>query len=110
MDSIENLLVDIKESLKREFGALRQETREGSGPVGKRLDRVEATTLHVDGRLTAMSRADFQTDQQMTELMTRQHAQQQSIDDLYARQETGAVFTGLGALHLSWALNGTRYP
>jgi hypothetical protein len=39
----------------------------------------------VDGRLTAMSRADIQTDQQITELLTRQHAQQQSIDDLYAR-------------------------
>jgi hypothetical protein len=92
MDSIENLLVDIKESLEREIGelrqesrALRQETREGFAQVGKRLDRVEATMLHVDGRLTAMSRADIQTDQQMTELLARQHAQQQSIDDLYAR-------------------------
>jgi argonaute-like protein implicated in RNA metabolism and viral defense len=85
MDSIENLLVDIKESLEREIGALRQETREGFAQVGKRLDRVEATMLHVDGRLTAMSRADIQTDQQMTELLTRQHAQQQAIDDLYAR-------------------------
>jgi argonaute-like protein implicated in RNA metabolism and viral defense len=85
MDSVENLLVDIKESLEREIGALRQETREGFALVGKRLDRVEATMLHVDGRLTAMSRADIQTDQQMTELLTRQHAQQQSIDDLYAR-------------------------
>jgi argonaute-like protein implicated in RNA metabolism and viral defense len=96
MDSIENLLVDIKESLEREIGALRQdlerevgalrqETREGFALVGKRLDRVEATMLHVDGRLTAMSRADIQTDQQITELLTRQHAQQQSIDDLYAR-------------------------
>jgi len=27
MDSIENLLVDIKESLEREIGSLRQETR-----------------------------------------------------------------------------------
>ena len=85
MDSIENLLVDIKESLEREIGALRQETREGFAQVGKRLDRVEATMLHVDGRLTAMSRADLQTDQQMTELLTRQHAQQQAIDDLYTR-------------------------
>jgi argonaute-like protein implicated in RNA metabolism and viral defense len=85
MDSIENLLLDIKESLEREIGALRQETREGFALVGKRLDRVEATMLHVDGRLTAMSRADIQTDQQMTELLARQHAQQQSIDDLYAR-------------------------
>jgi hypothetical protein len=85
MDSIENLLVDIKESLEREIGALRQETREGFAQVGKRLDRVETTMLHVDGRLTAMSRADIQTDQQMTELLTRQHAQQQAIDDLYAR-------------------------
>jgi hypothetical protein len=85
MDSIENLLVDIKESLEREIGALRQETREGFAQVGKRLDRVEATMLHVDGRLTAMSRADIQTDQQMTELLARQHAQQQSIDDLFAR-------------------------
>ena len=85
MDSIENLLVDIKESLEREIGALRQETREGFAQVGKRLDRVETTMLHVDGRLTAMSRADIQTDQQMTELLARQHAQQQSIDDLYAR-------------------------
>lgn len=92
MDSIENLLVDIKESLEREIGelrqesrALRQEMREGFAQVGKRLDRVEATMLHVDGRLTAMSRADIQTDQQMTELLARQHAQQQSIDDLYAR-------------------------
>jgi argonaute-like protein implicated in RNA metabolism and viral defense len=85
MDSIENLLVDIKESLEREIGALRQETREGFAQVGKRLDRVETTMLHVDGRLTAMSRADIQTDQQITELLARQHAQQQSIDDLYAR-------------------------
>jgi argonaute-like protein implicated in RNA metabolism and viral defense len=85
MDSVENLLVDIKESLEREIGALRQETREGFALVGKRLDRVEATMLHVDGRLTAMSRADIQTDQQMTELLARQHAQQQSIDELYAR-------------------------
>jgi argonaute-like protein implicated in RNA metabolism and viral defense len=85
MDSVENLLVDIKESLEREIGALRQETREGFALVGKRLDRVEATMLHVDGRLTAMSRADIQTDQQMTEPLTRQHAQQQSIDELYAR-------------------------
>ena len=92
MDSIENLLVDIKESLEREIGelrqesrALRQEMREGFAQVGKRLDRVEATMLHVDGRLTAMSRADIQTDQQMTELLARQHAQQQAIDDLYAR-------------------------
>jgi hypothetical protein len=85
MDSIENLLVDIKESLEREIGALRQETREGFAQVGKRLDRVEATMLHVDGRLTAMSRADIQTDQQMTELLARQHAQQQAIDDLYTR-------------------------
>jgi hypothetical protein len=85
MDSIENLLVDIKDGLEREIGALRQETREGFAQVGKRLDRVEATMLHVDGRLTAMSRADIQTDQQMTELLARQHAQQQSIDDLFAR-------------------------
>jgi len=92
MDSIENLLVDIKESLEREIGELRQETRalrqemrEGFAQVGKRLDRVEGTMLHVDSRLTAMSRADIQTDQQMMELLTRQHAQQQSIDDLYAR-------------------------
>jgi hypothetical protein len=85
MDSIENLLLDIKESLEREIGARRQETREGFALVDKRLDRVEATMLHVDGRLTAMSRADIQTDQQMTELLTRQHPQQQSIDDLYAR-------------------------
>jgi hypothetical protein len=59
--------------------------------------------LHVDGRLTAMSRADIQTDQQMTELLTRQHAQQQSIDDLYAYQETGTAFTGLGGLPVSCA-------
>jgi hypothetical protein len=50
MDGIENLLVDIKESLERESGelrqesrALRQEMREGFAQVGKRLDRVEAT-------------------------------------------------------------------
>jgi hypothetical protein len=85
MDSIEKRLVDFKESLEREIGALRQETREGFAQVGKRLDRVETTMLHVDGRLTAMSRADIQTDQKMTELLTRQHAQQQSIDDLYGR-------------------------
>lgn len=55
MDNIENFLVDIKESLEREIGELRQETRalrletrEGFAQVGKRLDRVEATMLHVD--------------------------------------------------------------
>lgn len=63
MDGIENLLIDIKESLEREIGeltrALRQEMRDGFTQVGKRLDRVETTMLHVDGRLTAMSRADI---------------------------------------------------
>jgi len=49
MDNVEKLLADIKESLEREIGALRQETREGFAQMGKRLDRVEATLLHVDG-------------------------------------------------------------
>jgi hypothetical protein len=110
MDSIQNLLVDIKgrlereivalrRDLEREVGTLRHETREGFAQVGKRLDRVEATMLDVDGRLTAMSRADIQTDRHMNELLTRQHAQQQSIDEaIRAYQETGAATTGLGGL------------
>jgi len=75
MNSIENLLVDTKKSLEREIGALRQdlerevgalrqETREGFALVEERLDRIEATMLHVDGRLTAISHADIQPDQQ----------------------------------------------
>ncbi|MGA2591479.1 MAG: hypothetical protein ABSH32_16280 [Bryobacteraceae bacterium] len=69
MDNVEKLLVDIKESLEREIGglrqdtvALRQEMRGGFTQMGKRLDRIESTLLHVDGRLTALSRADIQTD------------------------------------------------
>jgi hypothetical protein len=83
--SLERKIGALRQDLEREVGALRQETREGFAQVGERLDRVEATMLHVDGRLAAMSRADIQADRQMTELLTRQHAQQQAIDDLYTR-------------------------
>jgi hypothetical protein len=74
-----------RESLEREIGALHDEMREGFKQVGKHLDRVESAVLHMDGRLSALSRADIQTDQQLSEMQFRQHAQRQAIDDLTER-------------------------
>jgi septal ring factor EnvC (AmiA/AmiB activator) len=82
------LIIDVKESLEKEIGSVREEVasvREELVLVGKRLDRVEATMLHVDGRMTALAQADIVTDRQLTDVLARQFAQQHAIDDLYAR-------------------------
>jgi hypothetical protein len=56
MDNLERLLVDVKDSLEREFGSVRAELREGFADMKNRFDNQAARLNRQGGLLNAGSR------------------------------------------------------
>src|SRR5437762_9621862 len=84
-EGLVTLISNLQDSLQKQIGGLENKIGDFRLEMLKRLDRVESTMLHVDGGLTALAHADIQRDQQITEILTRQHAHQRAIDELYER-------------------------
>ena len=76
--SLEQLIVDLKESLEREIGEFRRETRE-------RLDRIENRVSVISMDLANINRSLDAAARRELEVAAAQAAHQKAIDDLATR-------------------------